>query len=227
MKTLDDARVLAKRMVNIGKRFGRKVVAMITDMDQPLGNAVGNSIEVIEAIDTLKGNGPKDFTELCYNICAEMLTVSEVFTTKEEALIKIDEIVKSGTALEKLKQMIKYQHGNIDVINDYSIFGNAKEIIEVKSEISGYVRTIDTSDIGVSAMLLGAGREKITDVIDSVVGIMAYAKKGDYINKGDIIGKVYTNGKNTDKAIEMLRNAYKLTNEKIEKENIILDIIGE
>lgn len=227
MKTLDDARVLAKRMVNIGKRFGRKVVAMITDMDQPLGNAVGNSIEVIEAIDTLKGNGPKDFTELCYNICAEMLTVSEVFTTKEEALIKIDEIVKSGTALEKLKQMIKYQHGNIDVINDYSIFGNAKEIIEVKSEISGYVRTIDTSDIGVSAMLLGAGREKITDVIDSVVGIMAYAKKGDYINRGDIIGKVYTNGKNTDKAIEMLRNAYKLTNEKIEKENIILDIIGE
>lgn len=227
MKTLDDARVLAKRMVNIGKRFGRKVVAMITDMDQPLGNAVGNSIEVIEAIDTLKGNGPKDFTELCYNICAEMLTVSEVFTTKEEALIKIDEIVKSGTALEKLKQMIKYQHGNIDVINDYAIFGNAKETIEVKSEISGYVRTIDTSDIGVSAMLLGAGREKITDVIDSVVGIMAYAKKGDYINKGDIIGKVYTNGKNTDKAIEMLRNAYKLTNEKIEKENIILDIIGE
>ena len=227
MKTLDDARLLAKKMVNIGKRFGRKVVAMITDMDQPLGNAVGNSIEVIEAIDTLKGNGPKDFTELCYNICAEMLTVSDVFTTKEEALIKIDEIVKSGTALEKLKQMINYQHGNIDVINNYSIFGNAKEIIEVKSEISGYVRTIDTSDIGVSAMLLGAGREKITDVIDSVVGIMAYAKKGDYINKGDIIGKVYTNGKNTDKAIEMLRNAYKLTNEKIEKENIILDIIGE
>lgn len=227
MKTLYDARLLAKKMVNIGKRFGRKVVAMITDMDQPLGNAVGNSIEVIEAIDTLKGNGPKDFTELCYNICAEMLTVSDVFTTKEEALIKIDEIVKSGTALEKLKQMINYQHGNIDVINNYSIFGNAREIIEVKSEKSGYVKTIDTSDIGVSAMLLGAGREKITDVIDSVVGIMAYAKKGDYINKGDIIGKVYTNGKNTDKAIEMLRNAYKLTNEKIEKENIILDIIGE
>lgn len=227
MKTLDDARLLAKKMVNIGKRFGRKVVAMITDMDQPLGNAVGNSIEVIEAIDTLKGNGPKDFTELCYNICAEMLTVSDVFTTKEEALIKIDEIVKSGTALEKLKQMINYQHGNIDVINNYSIFGNAREIIEVKSEKSGYVKTIDTSDIGVSAMLLGAGREKITDVIDSVVGLMTYAKKGDYINKGDIIGKVYTNGKNTDKAIEMLRNAYKLTNEKIEKENIILDIIGE
>ena len=227
MKTLDDARLLAKKMVNIGKRFGRKVVAMITDMDQPLGNAVGNSIEVIEAIDTLKGNGPKDFTELCYNICAEMLTVSDVFTTKEEALIKIDEIVKSGTALEKLKQMINYQHGNIDVINNYSIFGTAREIIEVKSEKSGYVKTIDTSDIGVSAMLLGAGREKITDVIDSVVGIMAYAKKGDYIKIGDVIGTVYTNGKNTEKAIMMLKNAYKLTNERVEKENIILDIIGE
>ena len=227
MKTIDEARILAKKMVNIGKKFGRKVVAMITDMDQPLGNAVGNSIEVIEAIETLKGNGPKDFTELCYNICAEMLVVSNVYKTKEEALKEIEKKVASGEALNKLKQMINYQYGDVNVINDYSIFGNAKEAIDVIAEESGYVKTIDTLEIGVSAMLLGAGREKITDVIDPVVGIKAYAKKGDYIKIGDVIGTVYTNGKNTEKAIMMLKNAYKLTNERVEKENIILDIIGE
>jgi len=227
MKTLDQARELAKKMVTIGNNFGRKVVAMITDMDQPLGNAVGNSIEVIEAIETLKGNGPKDFTDLCYNICAEMLVISNVFKTKEEALKQIEEKVNSKEALNKLKEMINYQHGNVDVIDDYSIFGSAKEVIEVKATKSGYVKTIDTSDIGVSAMLLGAGREKTTDNVDSVVGVEAFAKKGDYINVGDVIGKVYTNGKNTEKAINMLINAYKLTNEKVEKENIILDIIGE
>lgn len=227
MKTIDEARNLAKKMVNIGKKFGRKVVAMITDMDQPLGNAVGNSIEVIEAIETLKGNGPKDFTELCYNICAEMLVDSNVYKTKEEALKQIEKKVASGEALDKLKQMINYQYGDVNVINDYSIFGNAKEAIDVIAEESGYVKTIDTLEIGVSAMLLGAGREKITDVIDPVVGIKAYAKKGDYINIGDVIGTVYTNGKNTEKAIMMLKNAYKLTNERVEKENIILDIIGE
>ncbi len=227
MKTLDQARELAKKMVSIGNNFGRKVVAMITDMDQPLGNAVGNSIEVIEAIETLKGNGPKDFTDLCYNICAEMLVISNVFKSKEEALKQIEEKVKSREALNKLKEMINYQHGDVNVIDDYSIFGFAKEVIKVKANKSGYVKTIDTSDIGVSAMLLGAGREKTTDKVDSVVGVEAFAKKGDFVNVGDVIGKVYTNGKNTEKAINMLINAYKLTNKKVEKENIILDIIGE
>ena len=140
MKNIDDARCLALKMVNIGKSFGRKVVAMITDMDQPLGNAVGNSLEVIEAIETLKGNGPKDFTELCYNICAEILTVSNIFESKEEALLKIKEKIDNKEALEKLKQMIIYQNGDPEVIDDYNLFGKAKQVIEVKSEKTGYVK---------------------------------------------------------------------------------------
>lgn len=227
MKNIDDARCLALKMVNIGKSFGRKVVAMITDMDQPLGNAVGNSLEVIEAIETLKGNGPKDFTELCYNICAEILTVSNIFESKEEALLKIKEKIDNKEALEKLKQMIIYQNGNPDVIDDYNLFGKAKQVIEVKSEKTGYVKRIDTSEIGIAAMLLGAGRATINDIIDPVVGIESFVKKGDYIQKGDVLGKVYTNGKNTSLAIDKLIKSYVITEEKIENQNIILDIIGE
>lgn len=112
MKTIEDAKVLAQKMVKIGTNFGRKVVAMITDMDEPLGNAIGNSLEVIEAIETLKGNGPSDFTKLCYSICAEMLKLAGIIQTTEEAYKAIDEKIKSGEALEKLKEMITYQHGD-------------------------------------------------------------------------------------------------------------------
>ena len=227
MKTLTDAQNLAHKMVKIGTNFNRKVVAMLTDMDQPLGNAVGNSLEVIEAIDTLKGKGPKDFTELCYDICTEMLLISGITDTKEKAREMIKEKVNSLEALSKLSDMIKWQGGNPEVINDYSLFGSSKEIIKVYSDKSGYVKTIDTKDIGVAAMLLGAGRESVKDTIDPNVGLICYTKKGDFLNKGDLMGLVYTNGKNTNEAIEMFKNAYKLVNDKVEKENIILDIIGE
>lgn len=227
MKTLEDAQELARAMVKIGTKFGRKVVAMLTDMDEPLGEAVGNSIEVIEAIETLKGNGPKDFTELCYNIVSEFLQIAGISNNKEESYKLITEKIQSGEALQKLKEMINYQHGNGDVINDYSLFGKAKEEIKVYANESGYVKKIHTTAIGNAAMLLGAGRNTMDDVIDPVVGIKAIAKKGDYINKGDLLGIVYTNGKNTNASIEMFRKSYELTKEVVEKTNIILDVIGE
>ncbi len=227
MKTLDDARELAKAMVKIGNKFNRKVVAMLTDMDQPLGEAIGNSIEVIEAIETLKGNGPKDFTELCYNICSEILMVSNVCSDKKECYKLIDEKIKSHEALNKLKDMIIWQHGNSDVINDYSLFGSCKEVIEVKSIKEGYVKKIHTAKIGTSAMLLGAGRSTIKDVIDPVVGIKTLCKKGDYVKVGDTLALVYTNGKNTQESIDMIIDSYEVTKEVVKKNNIILDIIGE
>lgn len=227
MKTLDDARLLAKKMVAIGTHFGRKVVAMITDMDQPLGTAIGNSLEVIEAIETLKGNGPKDFTNLCYQICSEMLKLAGICQTTEEAFSLIDKKIKTGEALNKLKEMIKWQKGNEKVINDYNIFPKAKEIINVYSEADGYIETIDTKQLGISAMLLGAGREEINDKIDASVGIIFYPKKGDYLKKGDLIAKVYTSGKSTKEAIDTLNECYKLTNKHINKDKIVLDIIGE
>ena len=227
MKTLPDAQNLAHKMVAIGNKFDRKVVAMLTDMDQPLGNAVGNALEVIEAIETLKGNGPKDFTELCHNICAEMLVLSGLSNNKQEAIQMVKDQVKSGKPLEKLSQMISYQGGDTRVINDYSLFGKAKEIIEVKTLEEGYVKTIDTSNIGVAAMLLGAGRASMQDVIDPTVGIITIAKKGDFLHKGDLLGYIHTNGKNTDDAVNMFREAYKINKEEVQKNNIILDIIDK
>ena len=227
MKTLQDAQELARAMVGIGKKFGRKVVAMLTDMDQPLGEAIGNSLEVIEAIETLKGNGPKDFTDLCYRICAEMLINANVCKSLDEAYIKIKEKIDNKEALNKLKQMIEYQKGNSLVVDDYSLFGVAKEEIVVKSKVSGYVKQILTANIGTAAMILGAGRNTIDDVIDPTVGIKALAKKGQFINVGDPIAIVYTNGKNTNNAIDMIYDSYVITKEKVDKCNIILDIIGE
>lgn len=227
MKTLDDARNLARTMVRIGTKFGRHVIAMLTNMDEPLGVAVGNSLEVIEAIDTLKGNGPKDFTDLCYNIVSEFLLVSKLVRTKEEAYQKIKEKIDSKEALNKLRDMIKYQHGNPLVIDDYNLFGNAKEVVNVYSKKSGYVKRIHTLDIGNAAMILGAGRNKVDDVIDPVVGLKVMAKVGDYINEGDLLGIIYTNGKNTNEATRVLHDSFELVEEKVEKKNIILDIIGE
>lgn len=227
MKTLEDAQELAKAMVNIGSQFGRKVVAMLTDMDQPLGEAVGNSLEVIEAIETLKGNGPKDFVNLCYRICSEILITSDVCKNQEEAFEKIKEKIDNGEALNKLKLMIEYQHGNSQVIDNYDIFGKAKEEIIVKAKSVGYVKKIHTANIGTAAMILGAGRNTIEDVIDPTVGIKIIAKKGDYLEVGDPIAIVYTNGKNTNQAIDMLYESYELSNQKINKGEIILDVIGE
>ena len=227
MKTLDDARELAYTMVRIGKKFGRHVIAMLTNMDEPLGYAVGNSLEVIEAIETLKGNGPKDFTDLCYNIVSEFLVVSKIAKDKEEAYTLIDKKIKSGEALYKLRDMITYQHGNPNVTSDYSLFGSAKEAHPVYAKKEGYIKKIHTLEIGNAAMILGAGRNTIDDVIDPVVGIKAFKKVGDYVKQGDELGIVYSNGKNTNEAITRLQNSFEIVDEKIEKSNIILDIIGE
>lgn len=227
MKDLESARELAKAMVNIGNKFGRKTVAMLTDMDSPLGSAVGNSLEVIEAIETLKGKGPVDFTELCYKIVFEALKITGMCNDYEKAKALIDEKITSGEALEKLRLMIKYQKGNPKVIDDYSLFGSAKNIIEVKSVKEGYIKHINTTEIGISAMLLGAGRSTMADNIDYNVGVKVFHKKGDYIKKDDLLATIYDNGKNTKEAYDTLLNSFIISNEFVSHENIILDIIGE
>ena len=227
MKTLDDARNLAKTMVRIGTKFGRHVIAMLTNMDEPLGEAVGNSLEVIEAIETLKGKGPADFTDLCYNIVSEFLLVSKLAKTKEDAYEAISKKITSGEALKKLQDMIKYQHGNPEVINNYDLFGSAKEEIKVYAKNSGYVKRIHTLAIGNAAMILGAGRNKVDDVIDPVVGLKVIKKVGDYVKAGDLLGIIYSNGLNTSEAKKTLHDSFELVDTKVNKSSIILDIIGE
>lgn len=227
MKNLEEAKLLAIDMVKIGTSANRKTVAVLTNMEQPLGNAIGNRLEVVEAIETLKGNGPADFTELCYKLATEILLVSGLYKTEEEAYQKVVDVVKDGTALNQLRNMIKWQHGDSNVIDDYSLMKEADEVIELKYEESEvcYVEHLDALKVGEAAMILGAGRATKEDVIDYAVGIILNKKVGDRLQNGDVIATIHTNGKNTDKAIELLLDAYTLTSNKPENKNIILDIV--
>jgi len=225
MKTLDDARELAKAMVDIGNRAGKKTVAVLTNMDEPLGEMVGNSLELIEAIETLKGNGPRNFTKLCYELSSEILLITDVAKTKEEAYQKIDEVIKSQQALNKLRQMITYQHGNPQVIDDYSLFPQAQNIIKVRSLKDGYVSEINALKVGEAAMILGAGRQTINDTIDLGVGIQVIAKVGKKVRQGDVLAVIYGNGKNEEEAYQILLDNIIITNEEVSPLDIILDIV--
>ena len=225
MKTLEDAQVLARTMVNIGKGLGRDTRAILTDMDQPLGLAVGNSLEVKEAIETLHGKGPKDFVELCYEASAIMLEQAGIVKTKEEAMPMLRRVIEDGSAFEKLVQMVEHQHGDASYIRDPSKFEVSKHIIEVKAMTSGYVRRIDSLEIGESAMRLGAGRETMQDTIDMSAGIVLNKKVGDKVEKGDVLCVAYTNKENTEQIINDIRESFKLDKEEVKTLPIVHDYI--
>ncbi|MBQ3001849.1 MAG: pyrimidine-nucleoside phosphorylase [Bacilli bacterium] len=227
MKNFEDAKLLAIDMVKIGSSANRKTVAVLTNMEQPLGNAIGNRLEVIEAIETLKGNGPKDFTELCIKLASEILLVSGLYKTEEESHNKVIEVINNGSALNKLKDMIKWQHGDASVVDDYSLMNEAEEQIELKYQENEtcYVEQLDALKVGEAVMILGAGRATKEDVIDYSVGIVLNKKVGDCLKNGDVIAILHTNGKNTEKAIELLLEAYTLSSSQPEIKNIILDIV--
>ncbi len=225
MKNIEEAKELANAMVKIGNSYGRKMIIVLSDMDQPLGNMVGNSLEVIEAIETLKGNGPKEFSDFCFELVAEMLLSTGVCKNKEDALKLITEKIENKEALEKLKQMIIYQHGNPNVINDYSLFPQAKNKIAVISEVDGFVNKLKALQIGESAILLGAGRESKDDIIDLGVGIEIVKKVGDKVNKGDVLAYLFSNGKNEQIVYNKVLNSYDIVSYKTKKNNIIKEVI--
>ena len=227
MKDVESATKLAEAMVQIGKLANRDTVATLTDMSQPLGCAVGNSLEVIEAIETLKGNGPKDFTELCIELTAEILLIAKIANDLEDARNLVLKAINERTGLEKLRQMIKWQGGNPDVIDDYSLFGEACEVVELvyEAEQTAYVESIDALGFGNAAMILGAGRLTKDDLIDHQVGIVLNKKVGDVLKQNDLIATIYSNGKNTNECMQRVLDAYLLTNEKVEKEPIVIKTI--
>lgn len=227
MKDVESASVLAEAMVRIGKLAKRDTVATLTDMSQPLGCAVGNSIEVIEAIETLKGNGPADFTELCIELTAEILLIAKVAKTEDEARELVKVAINNRSGLEKLRQMIKAQGGNDKVIDDYSLFGESSEVIELTYEGNEdvYVESINALEIGQAAMILGAGRLTKEDSIDHAVGIVLNKKVGDKLQPNDLIATVYSNGKNTSESIQMILDAYGLVKEEVKKEPIVIKTI--
>ena len=227
MKDLETATKLAETMVKIGKNANRETVATLTDMEQPLGYAIGNRLEVIEAIETLKNNGPKDFDTLCRALSAEIVLVAGLANDEETAFKMVDEVIVNKKALNKLGEMIEYQGGNKDVINDYSIMKEANQEIDLLylEEDQCYVYEIDALMIGEAAMNLGAGRAKIDDVIDHSVGVVLRKKVGDKVVKGDIIATIFANEKGIDIASKMVIDAYTMSKEEVKTRDVILKVV--
>ena len=190
MKTLDGSRELARMMVEIGKRAGKKMLALITDMDRPLGHAIGNTLEVVEAVETLKGNGPADLTELCVALAANMLYLAEKGSMDEcEATVR--KSIASGAALRTLCAMVAAQGGDATLIEHPDRFARAACEYTVSAPCDGYITHVDTEGYGTAALVLGAGRNTMEDEIDFAAGIRLIAKTGDYVHKGEPIAVLY------------------------------------
>jgi len=195
MKKEEDSFALAREMVTIGTGAGRKTIAIISDMDQPLGNAVGNALEVKEAIDTLNGRGPEDFRELCLTLGSYMVVAAGKAAHKEEARVMLEEVIANGKALEKLAQFIEAQGGNREEVYHPELLPKAKYAEEILSEKEGYISGIVCDEIGICSLILGGGRETKESEIDLSVGLILHKKKGDFVKKGESLATIYANDK--------------------------------
>lgn len=225
MKDIDQARLLARTMVDIGDHLHRDTRAILTDMDQPLGLAIGNSLEVIEAINTLNGKGPSDLVELCLGAGAIMLMQAKKTSSIEEGRKLLQEKIDNKEALEKLCDLVRAQGGDESYIRDPSKFEKAKYIIAIKAENEGYVKQINALEIGDSAMRLGAGRATYDDVIDPSSGIVLAKKVGDKVNVGDVLCTVYTNKEDNASILKDIHDSFKLSNDIVKINPIIYEVI--
>lgn len=225
MKTVEDAVKLANTMVEIGKSLNRKTVAIVTDMSQPLGHEVGNSNEIIEAIDVLKGKGSEDETEVALTIASYMAVLGGAYEEFDEAHGALLEIINSGKAIDKLRLLIQIQGGDPEIVDNTDKLPKAKYHIEVKSKNEGYVSSIDAESIGISAMLLGAGRKTKGDKIDFSAGISMKKKVGDKVISGDTLCVLHTNMENIDEAKRIALDAYSLGNAQYKISKYIYEIV--
>ena len=226
MKTIEDARELSRRMVEIGNSVGRKTIAVLTNMEEPLGYNIGNANEIIEGIEALKGNWSSDLKEVVYEIVYLALKHKGEAETFEEASEKIDEVINNGRALELLKQFIELSGGDGEVVNNYELLPTPKSVLEVFAQEEGYVTKIKAEEVGKAAMVIGAGRATKEDEVDHAVGIELKKKVGDKVEKGELIAEIYYNDdKNVESSKNMLLDAYVIGNKKIENIKNILEII--
>ncbi|MFD2114690.1 pyrimidine-nucleoside phosphorylase [Paenibacillus yanchengensis] len=215
MKTVDDAFLLAHKLVNIGEQVGRKTVAIITSMDQPLGNAIGNTVEVQEAIATLAGKGPSDLQMLCLTLGGQMLYLAEIVDSPQEGERLLLQSLQDGTALAKMRELISSQQGDASVVDDPQKLPQANEQMTVLAETEGYVNAIEAEQIGLAAMIMGAGRATKDDQIDYGAGVVLQCKVGSYVEAGDVLATLYSN--RTDKFAEaalMVQQAYTICEEQ-------------
>lgn len=227
MKTKEDSIKLAKAMVKIGNAVGRKTMAIISDMDQPLGAAIGNALEVKEAIETLQGNGPEDLTELCLTLGSQMVVVAGHATTLEEAREQLKEVIANGKALDVFKQFVKAQGGNPAVADDPSLLPQAKYKVEVPAKQAGFIGHIVANEIGTAAMLLGAGRATKESEIDLAVGLMLHKKVGDAVEEGDSLVTIYANREDVQEVIEKIYANISIVDTKPAIPALIEEVITE
>lgn len=226
MKTIEDAKSLAKTMIEIGKSLGKDTRATISNMTQPLGNAIGNSLEVKEAIETLKGNGPQDLLELCLLAGSHMLIQAKKADHLDEARKMLEEVIQNGKALEKLKAMVKAQGGDESYIDHPEKFPIAKDIIAIKSHQTGYIQDLHALSLGLVSMKLGGGREKTDDIIDHSVGLILNKKISDFVKTGETLVYVHTNHGLSEELKQQIMNAYTIVEEKVEKPILIDDVLS-
>jgi pyrimidine-nucleoside phosphorylase len=218
METLEEARKLANLMVDIGKLANREVVALLSDMNQPLGSAVGNSLEVIEAIDMLKGRGPEDFAEHCLYVSAHMLVLGRRAADLSEGRTMAERSISDGSALEKLRVLVRAQGGDVSYIDDPSKFSKAVYIEEVKSPRSGYLSEVQARTVGEAAVTLGAGRAKKSDPVDHAVGFLIYHKVGERVEAGEPLFAIHANDKSKlSEARQTVLAAHQFSEEPVQK----------
>ncbi|MGV3142771.1 pyrimidine-nucleoside phosphorylase [Staphylococcus simulans] len=198
MKTLDDAKALAHAMVKIGNDVGRQTMAIISDMSQPLGNAIGNALELKEAIDTLRGEGPEDLTELVMTLGSQMVVLGGKAETLDEARTLLQEAIDSGVALDKFRTFLGNQGGNTEVVDHPELLPQAKYQIDIPAKSSGVVTEIVANEMGIASMMLGAGRQTKEDEIDLAVGLVLHKKVGDKVEEGESLMTVYSNTESID-----------------------------
>lgn len=215
MKTVEDAKKLAQTMVDIGKSLKKDVRAEVTDMDQPLGCAVGNNLEIKEVIETLHGNGPNDLTEICLSSGVLLLQMAKIYNNSEDARKALLENIKNGKAFEKFKEFVKAQGGDVSYIENPSKFKMAKNIVEVISKKSGFVKRINALAIGIGSMHLGGGREKMDDVIDMSAGIVLNKKIGDFVEENEVLCRLYTDHDEYNEVYENVLNAFEIVDQKV------------
>ncbi|OSX54673.1 pyrimidine-nucleoside phosphorylase [Anoxybacillus ayderensis] len=226
MKDLNDAKALAKAMVDIGNRVGRKTMAIISDMSQPLGYAIGNALEVKEAIDTLKGEGPEDLQELCLVLGSHMVYLAEKASSLEEARHMLEKAMKDGSALQTFKTFLAAQGGDASVVDDPSKLPQAKYVIELEAKEDGYVSEIVADAVGTAAMWLGAGRATKESTIDLAVGLLLRKKVGDAVKKGESLVTIYSNREQIDDVKQKLYENIRISTTPVQAPTLIYDKIS-
>ena len=225
MHTVEDAKKLAKTMISIGKSLGKNTMAMITDMNAPLGRTIGNALEIKEAVLTLKGQGEESFTEFIISAAKIMLMQGKITSDEAEADKMLRENIKNGKAFLKFKEMVRSQGGNVDQIDDLDLLPKSKHIEDMKSKEEGYISKINSEELGILSMKLGGGRKKKEDKINYAVGIIMDKKVGDYVKIGDSLGQIHYDDLLDKQLIDSFYQAYEFSKNKVEKIKVIEEIL--